>query len=167
MGFCFMYFCYIVSKIYFSYPCLLFLVPGEPASLLWYYKVDLLLDMSWNGMREGWSHWKHVGFHTVAFFISDPVEVGSATIIQDVAVGALHVGGTSTIGGTYGINSNAILGLEVVVEVGTIFEGLTAKDGNGFFFIKWQFGTGAQDNQAGKYKDLHVGDVLVGMQVPC
>merc|ERR1719435_632527 len=152
-GFCFMCFCYVGSKIYFSYPCLLFLVPGEPTSSHFSSEVDLLLDMSWDGMREGWSHWKHVGFHTVAFFISDPVEVGSATIIQDVPVGALHVGGTSTIGGTYSVNSNAILGLEVVVEVGTIFEGLTAEDGNGiFFFYNWQFSTGGHDYQARKYK---------------
>merc|ERR1712029_833765 len=117
--------------------------------------------MSWNGMREGWSHWKHVGFHTVAFFISDPVEVGSATIIQDVSIGALHVGGTSTIVLTHSVNSDAILGLEVVVEVGTFFEGLTAEDGNGLFSLfKWQFGTRCHDHQARKYKKLHVASVV-------
>merc|ERR1719435_301778 len=161
-GFCFMCFCYIGSKIYFSYPCLLLLVPGEATGTHFSSEVDLLLYMSWDGMREGWSHWKHVGFHTVAFFISDPVEVGLVTIIQDVTVGALHVGGTSTIGGTYSVNSNAILGLKVVVEVGTIFEGLTAEDGNGLFSLfKWQLGTGGHDYQARKYKDVHVASVVV------
>merc|ERR1719427_883078 len=151
-----------IENISFLYPCSLFLVPRKTSSLLLGSEIDLLLDIGWDGMREGWSHWKHVGFHTVASFISNPVEVGLVTIIQGVAVGALHVGGTSTIGGTYSVNNNAILGLEVVVEVGTIFEGLMAEDGNGLFFLfKWRFGTGAQDNQARKYKDLHVGGVLV------
>merc|ERR1719342_795648 len=131
------FYCFLLYFMIFSilYPSTLLLVPGKATGSHFSGEVDLLLYVSWDWMREGWSHWKHVGFHTVAFFISDPVEVGSATIIQDVAVGALQVGGTSTIGGTYSINNNAILGREVVIEVGAIFKGLTTEDGNGLFSL--------------------------------
>merc|ERR1719342_1893664 len=56
------FYCFLLYFMIFSilYPSTLLLVPGKATGSHFSGEVDLLLDMSWDGMREGWSHWKHV-----------------------------------------------------------------------------------------------------------